>query len=174
MYHFGSVAVAVGPQGPPVLIVLLTYSWLVSSVDQHSMQLTVVVVRAVVCGCRVAGAAVANAGTLQLQSALTASLRHILSGQALTAAQQAQLAAAASTAAASGATAAGAGERHQQQLHGISRTAFQHRWGASMRICLSLLLQMFGTHACVHDIPSGPRTAARYCRQSDHAKPRFV
>lgn len=83
---------------------------------------------AVVCGCRVAGSAVLNAGTLQLQSALTTALRHILSGQALTAAQQAQLAAAASTAAASGATAAGAGEKEQQQQHCVvlpfSKAAF--------------------------------------------------
>jgi hypothetical protein len=45
------------------------------------------------------------AGTQQLQNALTAALRNILAGQALSAGQQAQLAAAASTAAASGAAA---------------------------------------------------------------------
>lgn len=49
------------------------------------------------------------AGTQQLQNALTAALRSILAGQALTAGQQAQLAAAASTAAATSGAAPGTG-----------------------------------------------------------------
>jgi hypothetical protein len=55
--------------------------------------------------------AAAPAGSQQLQNSLTTALHNILSGQALTAGQQAQLAAATSAAAADGA-AAGAGEAH--------------------------------------------------------------